>query len=388
VNFCQHFTADHCCDALIAEVGHPSPMAVMDVGAGLGGLSRAAIKRWGNVNLRQLDVDHEVLSHLRRHFPNAQHLNANLLSSNTPKELSNWIAHADIALCNPPFTTANDPSLEFWLEMADMPSDWPSQIKQRAEVIFLAHNLRWLKAEGELLLILPACFINGQVFTPFRQWLVSRMTVLKVARLPRNAFQSAEVKAFAVIAQNSPSSQPYPIELIDLVAASMPQRLVIDSLQAMQRMDIGFHALQRVAAPTRLGDLQPDLVRGAPVVNLRQSGSDFFHTTDFIKTSSLGYICLSSLHKSCSTPQLQAGDIVLGRVGRNCHLQAARVLRGQASFSDCVYRLRVAPELRAAVFASFQSEAGKAWRASRLRGSAVNLMSKADLLEHPIWWGE
>lgn len=390
MDFCQYFTADDCSDALIAEVGHLSPRAVMDVGAGWGSLSRAAMKRWSGIDLRVLDVDRKALSHLQTQFPTAQHLKANLLSSRIPQELSEWLAHADIALCNPPFTTAVDPKLELWLQMVGMPTDWPIQIKQRAETIFLAHNLRWLKAGGELVLILPACFINGQVFAAFRQWLLTRMTVLKVARLPRSAFQSAEVKAFAVIARNTPCAKPYSIELIDLAASTKSQRITIGNTQAQQRMDFDYHAQVAATSPVRLGDLAPEIVRGTPVHALRQRGADFFHTTDFTQTSQQGHVCfaknLSIIH--AQTHVLQAGDMVLGRVGRSCHLQVAKVLRGQTYFSDCVYRLRLPSELRTTVFSSLQSEAGQAWRASRLRGSAVSLLSKADLLEHPIWWGE
>lgn len=389
MDYCQHFTADHCSDALIAEVGHVAPQAVLDVGAGWGSLSRAALKRWEGIDLHVLDVDRKALRHLQAQFPQAKHLKANLLSSSFSSEFSIWAAQADLVLCNPPFTTSNHTKTDFWLNMAGMPAEWPAYLKQRAEIIFLAHNLRWLKPQGELLLILPACFINGQNFLQFRCWLLERMTVLKVARLPRSAFRSAEVKAFAVIARNSPNTLNYPVELIDLAARDGSQpRTTISREQATQRMDFDFHAQSQTLAPMCLGDLPVQIARGVAVSTLRHWGVDFFHTTDFVNCSALGNVCLPKAQSVVHSQVLQAGDLVLGRVGRNCHLQVAQVLRGQSHFSDCVYRLRLPLEWRQVVFKSLRGPAGQAWRAARLRGSAVALLSKTDLLQHPIWWGE
>ena len=387
MDYCQYFTSDSCCDALLSQVQSHSPQAVMDIGAGEGSLTRAALKRWQGVDLQLVDIDHLALEKLKHQFPSARHIRADLLSQCIPQELLQWLGHTDLALCNPPFAYADAPGTSrFWLKKANMPTNWPKPIAQRAETVFLAHNLRWLKTGGELLLILPACFINGIPFAAFREWLLQRMTVRKVARLPRNAFQKAEVNAFAIIASNAASLTPYELELIDLADdAHSHQPITISSTQAVMRMDYVFHAQRQMPAPMRLSDLMPEIARGQSVASLRSQGVCFFHTTDFVNASNIGSLRFASTSFLESDALVKAGDIVLGRVGRSCHMQVAKVLQGQSYFSDCVYRLRVPREWRQAVFKSLFSQAGQAWRGSRLRGSAVCLLSKFDLLEHPIW---
>lgn len=386
MDLCQFFTSDDCCDALISEIGTSSPRSVVDVGAGYGGLAGAAIRRWGGIDLRLLDVDRVAMARLKSVFPAAEQIRANLLQPRMPEELVQWVDHADIALCNPPFKNVPLPTADYWLKRVDMPTNWSAHIRQRAETVFLAHNLRLLRTDGELAMILPACFINGHHFLPFRQWLLRRMTVTKVARLPRRAFRDAEVNTFAIIARNTIPRTSYSVELIDFAGGNRAHRSVsISSADGASRLDIADHQSSTQCVALQLKDLAPQISRGRPVSELREWGEAFFHTTHFSHVSSQGNLCLP---KAAINPHWQVaepGDLLLGRVGRSCHTQIAKVLRGTSHFSDCVYRIRVPIQLRGAVFESLWSSDGLAWRAARTRGSTVALFSKADLLEHPIW---
>ncbi len=387
MDLCQFFTADDCCDALISEIGAEFPRSVVDLGAGHGGLAGAALRRWSGIDLRLLDIDRAAMARLKSVFPAAEQVRANLLLPRMPEALEHWVDHADIALCNPPFRYVPPKTADYWLRRAGMPTNWSVHIRQRAEMVFLAHNLRLLKTNGELAIILPACFVNGHHFLPFRQWLLQRMTVTKVARLPQHAFREADVNAFAIIARNQVPRSPYSVELIDLAGAGPAYRSIsISSTVGATRLDIASHELPRQRAVMRLKDVSPQIVRGRAVAELRNWGQPFFHTTHFEPASGPGNLCLP--RNALVNPKwhtAETGDLLLGRVGRSCHTQAARVIRGTSHFSDCVYRIRVATQFRKVALQSLLGADGMTWRASKLRGSTVSVLSKADLLEHPIW---
>ncbi len=326
------------------------------------------------------------MARLKSVFPAAEQVRANLLLPRMPEELAHWVDHADIALCNPPFRDVPLTTADYWLKRVDMPTDWSAHIRQRAETVFLAHNLRLLKTGGELAMILPACFINGHHFLPFRQWLLQRMTVTKVARLPRRAFRKAEVNTFAIIARNSIPRTSYPVELIDFAGACPTYRSVsVSSADGASRLDIASHELSHQRVALQLKDLAPQISRGRPVSELREWGEPFFHTTHFSQVSGRGNLCLPNAVVNSEWNTVEPGDFLLGRVGRSCHSQFAKVFRGTSHFSDCVYRIRVPVQFRSAVFESLWSSDGLAWRASKTRGSTVAVLSKEDLLEHPIW---
>jgi len=386
VDLCQFFTADDCCDALISEIGSVSPRSVVDVGAGHGNLAGAAIRRWGRIDLKLLDVDRIAMARLKSVFPAAEQVRANLLLPRMPEELAHCVDHADIALCNPPFKDVPLITADYWLKRVDMPTDWSAHIRQRAETVFLAHNLRLLKIDGELAMILPACFINGHHFLPFRQWLLRRMTVTKVVRLPRRAFRRAEVNTFAIIARNCVPRTSYPVELIDLAGIGSKYRSVsVSNADGALRLDIASHEVLPQRISLQLKDLAPKISRGRAVSELREFGAHFFHTTHFNQVSGPGNLCFPHAAINSEWNTAEPGDLLLGRVGRTSHNQVAKVLRGISHFSDCVYRVRVAAHLRSAVFESLWSADGIAWRAGKARGSTVAVLSKSDLLEHPIW---
>lgn len=386
MDLCQFFTSDDCCDALISEIGASSPRYVVDVGAGHGSLAGAAIRRWGGIDLKLLDVDRVAMARLKSVFPSAEQVRANLLLPRMPEVLAHWVDHADIALCNPPFRDVPLTTADYWLRRVGMPTGWSVHIRQRAETVFLAHTLRMLKTGGELAMILPACFINGHHFLPFRQWLLRRMTVTKVARLPRRAFLKAEVNAFAIIARNSLPPTSYRVELIDFSDSCPTYRSVsVSSTDGASRLDIASHELPQRRVALQLKDLAPQITRGRPVSELREWGESFFHTTHFSQVLGDGNICLPNAVVNPEWNIAEPGDFLLGRVGRTCHTQFAKVLRGTSHFSDCVYRIRVPAQFQVAVFASLRSSDGLAWRASKARGSTVAVLSKVDLLEHPIW---
>lgn len=387
-DLCQFFTSDHCSESLIAEVDAVAPLCVMDVGAGHGSLTRAAMHRWSDAKVTLMDVDSLAIDVLQQKYPHAHHVHVDLLRDRLPSPVGRWLDRADVVLCNPPFRAVESHIAELWLAAAQMPIDWPEVVRCRAEMVFLAHNLRLLRAGGELAMILPAMFVNGRAFEPFRAWLLETLTVTKVIQLPSLAFAKADVRAFAVIARKEP---PPPGHQVQLLQFGDVQTLItyraIQACDGVKRLDPAFHLSQYTKAdqPT-LSDVDARITRGRATHELNRLQTPYFHTTDFSRYETAHSASFVSPCVTSTAPTAGPGDILLGRVGRNCYLQVLGIARGHTHFSDCVYKIQVPQEAVRAVLKSLHDPRSVQWRASRLRGSTVALLNRADLLEHPLWW--
>jgi len=387
VDLCQFFTDADCSNAVVSEMGTVSPANVLDIAAGQGSLALAAMQRWQGAKLSVFDVDQLALSVLQKHCPDAYRFRVDLLHQHLPQQVSTWFERADVVLCNPPFKDVPLELADHWLRAAGMPRDWSAHIRQRSEIVFLAHNLRLLKPGGELVMILPAVFVNGHHFLAFRAWLLRELTLTKVIRLPCRAFSAADVRTYALIVSKCPAADEHRLEAIDLDArGGIHLRRLVTASDGLSRLDFPFAASGgEVATDFVLGDLEVEICRGWPVQRLDQTRLHYFHTTGFGAANGTLELHFPERRISQGAPIAIAGDIFQARVGRNCHLQTVGIADGRTMFSDCVYRIRVSAQYRQQVLRSLMDARGKDWRAACLRGSTVNLLSKSDLLKHPIW---
>lgn len=364
-----------------------SPSTVLDMAAGHGSLTWAAMQRWQSARLAVFDVDQVALSVLQRRCPGADQIRVNLLLQRLPEQVSTWFDHADVVLCNPPFKGVPLALADHWLAAAGMPRDWSAHIRQRSEIVFLAHNLRLLKTGGELGMILPAAFVNGHHFLPFRTWLLRELTVTKVVRLPARAFADADVSTYVLIVRKQLPRSGHLVELIDLAAvgASVSRRK-ISAVDGRSRLDFPFYNQPVNDLPSLvLADLEVEVTRGWSVQRLDDTGMHYFHTTGFGSPIAPHTLNLPARRLASDAPYAVAGDIFQARVGRSCHLQTMSLGSGRTMYSDCVYRIRAPANHQRQALHSLVCVQGQRWRAARLRGSTVSVLSKSDLLNHPVW---
>ena len=387
MDLCQFFTASDCSRAVVAELDSHAPAQLLDVAAGHGSLIDAASRRWAAAQLATMEYDHRAIDVLRSRHPSAEHIQADLLSSGLPNGLERWIARADVVLCNPPFRQVPVELTEQWLKAAGMPTSWSGHIRRRAEIIFLAHNLRMLRPNGELAMILPAAFISGEHFRPFRSWMLDTLTVTKVVQLSRQAFLGGNARGFAVIAQRRLPRPGHRIELIALdLTGNTANRHSIGKVAAVDRLDHEYYQLKENSGTRAcLSDVGVTIERGKPVALLKRHGVKYFHTTDFARCGEPQYLQLPDIALNHKLPMAVAGDILIGRVGRQCFAQAASVVEGSVHFSDCILRIRTSSKNQTAVFNSMIDPRGQRWRQSRLHGSAAQFISRRDIFQHPIW---
>lgn len=381
----QHYTAKEVSDAVVATLSVQLPKLILDIGAGRGSLSLAASSRFQGAQLLTVEVSEKNHRHLKKILPDASHVRASAFEMNLPDRFGNPSAKADIGVCNPPFVQLKRNISSTLLSAAGMMDDWSSHITQRAETLFLAQNLRMLKSDGELAIILPLAYANGHQFESFRRWLLCNHEVLSVIRLPASSFVDADVNTFSVTLRKGGFTNNFPTFEIhagksicvgEVQHADAIHRLIPNSLIQLPKSP--------PSGSLQLGDINAQVFRGTPVRELEALGVHYFHTTDF-KNHGQRLIFGKSRKFAEGVRVAVSGDVLLGRVGRSCHLQAAVVASGSIPISDCIYRVRIPKTAQKWAIQSLLSADGAAWRESRLHGSAVSLLSKLDLMQHPVF---
>ncbi len=388
---------------LIAQMSGIAPNSVLDLGAGAGSLSRAALQKWGNIELVTVDVDEEVRLHLKRlaraAAPGAKHshIHVDALSDRLPRLLSAKTNSIDTAICNPPFIIPQwRTGFAEIIEDAGFSGCLPVLSDVDAALLFLAQNLRLLSERSTLGIIVPDSLISASKYRLFRKELLQKYAVQRAIRLPRHSFLGTDAQAYIlVIGKGATASEKIPLQKFD-AHSRMSSELLVGVEDAIDRLDFEYHAQRQGSAVLHpatlvLGSIA-DIKRGS--LSSSESRSMPFpvlHTTD-ITVDLTGHWCdLSEFGESTDgsfagrhVVLAKPGDILLARIGRNLEQKVIGVAAGFPILSDCVYRIRVPPAAQKQVLTQLSSIHGQAWLRSRCYGVSAQQLSKADLLTFPL----
>jgi type I restriction enzyme M protein len=350
-------------------MGTISPESVLDLGAGDGALTSAAAKIWKEATYFTVDIDEnarsaslpELLgSSFRHHVGDA-------LSSAIEKELGLELGSADLAICNPPYIRPRwRKGFASILEDAGLSHVLPKLADMPAEILFIAQNLRFLKNDGRLGLIVPDGVIAGERFAGLRNALATEHCIERIIELPRRIFRNTEAKAhILVMSKSGQGPDEIQVQRLDESGVLSPE-LKIQREQATGRLDYSFLAGgmgEKRTKQTRIGDVTIFLSRGS-FSSSQRAKCDFpvLHTTDLspsIDIVSRKFRMPVTLAKRAQFTLAKPGDILVGRVGRNFEEKVCMVKSGNVAVSDCIFVLRVEPEYRDSVFAFLKSNPGR-----------------------------
>ncbi|RXV64109.1 DNA methylase [Burkholderia stabilis] len=396
----RYYTKDEIGDFLVHQMGAVSPERLLDLGAGAGALSLAAVERWAPKAICTVDIDGDVEIRLKSLLRNKagirhRHVRADALSIDLPWRARSRDRGFDAAVCNPPFVVPR------WrkrygeiLEDAGLSGCIPSAGGVDAPLLFLAQNLRSMGPNATLGIILPDSLVSSVRYKRFREELVLRYSVQRVIKLPRGAFVGTDALAsILIVSTEKPTDKTIALSRLTQ-ERGMTSEVVIAPDRAIERLDYDFHAATPTCAPPRyevrrLADLLEDLRRGSVENALaRTQEVPVLHTThidvDRVGTWRDFKSCTAEPSHPPHWVRAARGDILLARVGRNLEQKICGVSGGAPLLTDCVYRLRVRAKYREIVLDQLTSDRGQAWLASRAYGVGARQLSKADLMEFPI----
>lgn len=359
---------------------------VVDIGVGSGQLLRAAQARWQDARLFAADIDPQHVIAARSLFPKAICLHLDALHVRLPSKLGLEEGQADVAVCNPPYLPASDlPGVHDILRAADL-HDCVSARRITTDIVFIAQNLRLLRPGGELAVVVPDGLATHSYYADLRQALYERHGLYRVIQLPDRFFARTEARTHIFYLRKNAKADTG----IRLVGASptgeLTEEVVISSKLARVRLDYSFHSMVegRSASIVTLRDLGAEIRRGAFThKECIANKLPYFHTTDFKRFP-------NRLAIYTAAPLLperwvaQKGDILLPRVGARCLHYAAKVRSGNPVLTDCVYRIRVEPTWREAVWKALTSVEGVQWRQHAAHGVCARVLGKELLLGFPV----
>lgn len=400
----RYYTSPIVSQSLIDSIEAAKPKLVLELGSGSGSLCTAAATRWRDAKLVTVDADRQAPKRLGAGHVFRKHRHSHFVHDVLDEALSDKIGltlgTVDVAVCNPPYIRPKWRS-DFGkiLEGAGLSGTLTSLHDAGADLLFLAQNLRLLRQNGKLGLILPDGLVTAEKFGRVRRALLRQHLVEQVVQLPRGVFKGTEAQTYlAVLSKAAGETDQVMLRQMGhdgrlSTAIEVPQDA------AEKRLDYTFHARVNPSQRTRDGhrrmtvrEALTDVVRGtvcsSAIAGFRMP---VFHLGDFDGRSGEHAVrvvpkrfALSKRATRLAVAEARLalpGDILLARVGRGLEDRLALVVHGPCVISDCVFALRSTDEHRERLYRFFESEPGRQALASTAHGVAARFLSKTNLFE-------
>ncbi|NKC16105.1 MAG: N-6 DNA methylase [Gammaproteobacteria bacterium] len=389
----RYFTTPEHSQALIQALNPVYPRVLLELGAGDGALVAAAARRWDKAQVVTTDLYPGGLE-LPHDAPiNHQHFCIDALEVRLPELLALRSKSVDVAVCNPPYFRPEwRPSFGSILEDAGLSSCFAATKDVTIDVLFLAQNLRLLRSQGVLGIIVPDGLVAGIKARQLRQTLVEHHGISVVYQLPPKAFRGTDARTHILVLSKTGGPARF-INVYELQRdGQLSSGIRLDGGQARHRLDFAYwhHKIPGRARHLRgisIAELGGSVSRGTlPWRQAKELDIGAFHTVHFASAvrSRKVYAKRTTLPSTNYRMLIyaQAGDILLGRVGRHIHEQVLRVVGpGLMPLTDCVIRVRVPHEYQEAVWRFFDSSFGKEWIKANSRGVCARYLACTDVLE-------
>ncbi len=381
----QYFTLGSVSDHLVKMFDSPGASTILDLGAGGGALSAAAVRRWSGASITTVDIDRRVagfLSETLQISPNARHIHhvADALDHDLPSVMNG--EEFELAICNPPYSRIPwRDGFDHIISEAGL-SELHAVSKEflTSDVLFLAQILRLAKPGAEIGLIVPDGLISGLRMRPIREALMRRTDIRRVVELPRGSFKGTEAQAHVVVLRNAPPSGNS-ISIGRLDRTDTCSTLSIEPSRAVERLDWAYYSGEQSQGQTTLASLGAEIRRGnISSVEIKGVAGTVFHTTDFLTKHQYALELPQQEEYPAGCVLAQAGDILLARVDRKLETKICLVASGTAALSDCILRIRLPESIRNRVFAFLVSPQGREALYRTSRGVGARMLSKAALL--------
>lgn len=387
----RYYTASVVGALLVNSMGLTCPGTVLDLGAGNGALVGEAAKIWENSHFITVDIDANAGSALLPKLNGRvfTHHIADALDFALAERLGLQQGEADAALCNPPYLRPKwKKHFAEILEDAGLSHVLPRMSEVPSDLLFIAQNLRLLRNDGRLGLILPDSIVSGEKFASFRKTLIQKHRVERVIELPRRIFRNTDAKAhILIVAKHGKASEQITIQRLEENGLLSPQ-LKLPAEYGEKRLDYSYVAQTRGFSDFeqhKIADVALCVARGSFSSTDRNSaGFPVFHTTDFSTHDDSvpkAYRLSRKTEETATGIIASTGDILLARVGRNLSLKVCMVRSGRVAISDCILLLKVVPEYQEAILTYLRSDSGRLALEAASHGVGAKFITKNSLLE-------
>ncbi|HEO8484710.1 TPA: N-6 DNA methylase [Stenotrophomonas maltophilia] len=398
----RYYTSHEISRVLVNAMTCVRPKLVLELGAGECALASAAHQKWKKAAFVTVDMDLAVTSSGWPRSTKTSHVHHALdaLDDELADRIGVPLGSVDVGLCNPPYVRPRwRASFGKILEEAGLSGALRSVHDAGADLLFIAQNLRLLRDGGKLGLVIPDGLITGQKYRGVREVLLREHRVESVVQLPRSAFAKTEAQTYLlVLSKQEGETQSVLLSQMN-DAKEVSSSISISADLAKSRLDYSFHA--SLARPHRggasrkcrkLGDLAQGLLRGATSSSqIKSCPFPVFHLRDFPAVELAGdvpmvpskFIHSPNEFDSCRRKYrvAEAGDILIARIGRNLQKKVCLLGSGSCVISDCIFAIRVAPELREKLINYLLSDEGGVALGAASHGVGAKHLSRSDVLD-------
>lgn len=383
----RYYTNSSFSELLINTLQIDDPKTIIDLGVGSGSLIKAAHSRWSNADFIAADIDEKTIAKLNIDMPFVKVYNANGLKIDIEKKLLLKKSTIDIAVCNPPYLQIKDKDRYNELFVKANLKECLKLNKITSDIVFLAQNLKLLRDNGELGIILPDNIITGYNFELLRSAVLKNHNVKAIIELPERIFSKTEAKThIALIEKDGITKSKIPLFIAGKDGKCFDQ-IEINTSALVGRMDFSYHKMNSKfrKSQKRLRDYYIELKRGANTNSeLKQAQVQYLHSTSFKDGDSLYMNVDLDFQLKSNFVFAKAGDIVITRVGRGCVGKCAIIKNGSVPISDCLYVIRAEEKIISSVWNFINSKSGKEWLKASAHGVCSKVLSKGDILSIPV----
>jgi len=384
----RYYTADIISTLLISNLETSKPKRILDLGVGDASLTIAAYARWEKAKYFATEIEPRKATAIEKKLAFVKVLKFDTLQPNASTKLKVKFGTIDIAICNPPYVRVEDKEKYNGLFKSVDCKNFSNLSRITSEIVFFAHNLKLLKHDGELGIIVSDSLITGKEFKIFRETIFEKFNVRRIIQLPDNVFNKTEARTHIIFISKNKTTNKTCELLTSNLQGELSKKIIVDYSLLINRMDYQFHIAKIHAKPAikTLKQIDAVIKRGRfSYKELRESKLSFFHSVHF-KENGVNISFDKLVPKKYHAYSANEGDILLCRVGKRVVGKVAIVKFGRVVNSDCIYRISVPKRYRQVLLKSFRSEEGKAWLHAFAHGVCSQVISKSDLENFPIFY--
>ena len=384
----RYYTTDIISTLLINNLETSKPKRILDLGVGDASLTIAAYARWEKAKYFATEIEPRKATAIEKKLAFIKVLNYDTLQPNASTKLKVKFGSIDIAICNPPYVRVDNKEKYNGLFKSVGCKNFSNLLRITSEIVFFAHNLKLLKHDGELGIIVSDSLITGKEFKIFRKTIFEKFNVRRIIQLPDNIFNKTEARTHIIFISKTKSSSKTCELLASNIQGELSEKIIVANNLLIDRMDYQFHSanIHAKAGTKTLKQIGAVIKRGKfSYKELRQSKLSFFHSVHF-KENGVNICFDKPVAKKHHSYSANEGDILMCRVGKRVVGKVAIVKFGRVVNSDCIYRITVPKRYRQVLLKSLRSEEGKAWLHAFAHGVCSQVISKSDLENFPIFY--
>lgn len=314
MDYSKFYTPPKIAHALIEKLNITEPSKVIDICCGSCNLLRAAKKRWPQIQMYGVDVSENHVSKEVQFYRK----DGRQFALEHPQEFS-------LVVANPPFDYV-EKQKEFSTLFEDVFDNFETS---RLEVEMLIANLRLLKPNGVLLIILPSSFVEAQTYCKIRKLIANNYYIESIIKLDESTFGASKINSYALIIHNK-HQEKHSAKL----GNSVDNNIVYNSKVDADCLKKGVWIVEnpKTNCPSlniKRGNISSAafITRGQPILHTAKFRDDWKPSRRYISK------------KVIPTVFAENGDIIVSRIGKSAG-QWCVYSGDKIPISDCLYCIK------------------------------------------------